>query len=105
MSKTTEEKIRESLIAQLTTQNKLTDYTVDLVDTYMKHWRLKERLSDDIDKNGIRITVSTGNGHDKTLANPSVTDLQRETSIMLQILDKLDLKTPVIVGSTKDDYL
>lgn len=105
MSKTTEEKIRDSLIAQLTTQNKLTDYTVDLVDTYMKHWRLKERLSEDIDTNGIRITVSTGNGHDKTLANPSVTDLQRETSIMLQILDKLDLKTPVIVGSAKDDYL
>lgn len=101
---TTEEKIRESLLDQLKAQNKLTDYTVDLVETYMKHWRLKERLSDDIDKNGIRITVSTGNGHDKTLANPSVTDLQRETSIMLQILDKLDLRTPVIVGSS-DDYL
>lgn len=101
---TTEEKIRESLIDQLTTQNKLTDYTVDLVDTYMTHWRLKETLSKDIDENGIRITVGTGNGHDKTIANPSTTDLQRETSIMLQILDKLDLKTPVITGS-KDDYL
>lgn len=104
MCATAEEKIRASLIAQLTTQNKLTDYTVDLVDTYMTHWRLKERLAADIVENGIRITVSTGNGHDKTLANPSVTDLQRETSIMLQILDKLDLKTPVIV-SGKDDYL
>ena len=102
--KTTEEKIRESLIAQLTTQNKLTDYTVDLVETYMKHWRLKERLAEDVEKNGIRITVSTGNGHDKTMANPSVTDLQRETSIMLQILDKLELRTPVMAGS-KDDYL
>ena len=102
--KTTEEKIRESLIAQLTTQNKLTDYTVDLVETYMKHWRLKERLAEDVEENGIRITVSTGNGHDKTMANPSVTDLQRETSIMLQILDKLELRTPVMAGS-KDDYL
>ena len=101
---TTEEKIRESLIAQLTAQKKLTDYTLDLVETYMKHWRLKERLAADIDENGIRITVSTGNGHDKTLANPSVTDLQRETSIMLQILDKLELRTPVIAGG-KDDYL
>ena len=100
----TEEKIRESLIAQLTAQKKLTEYTVDLVETYMKHWRLKERLAADIDENGIRITVSTGNGHDKTLANPSVTDLQRETSIMLQILDKLELRTPVIAGG-KDDYL
>lgn len=103
MSKT-EEKIRASLIAQLTAQKKLTDYTVDLVETYMKHWHLKERLAADIEENGIRITLSTGNGHDKKVANPSVTDLQRETSIMLQILDKLELRTPVIAGG-KDDYL
>ena len=101
---TTEEKIRESLIAQLEAQNKVTEYCVDMVDTYMMHWRLKERLNQDIEVQGIRITVSTGNGHDKTIANPSVTDLQRETSIMLAILDKLDIKTPVIAGSA-DDYL
>lgn len=101
---TTEEKIRESLIAQLEAQNKVTEYCVDMVDTYMMHWRLKERLNMDIEEQGIRITVSTGNGHDKTIANPSVTDLQRETSIMLAILDKLDIKTPVIAGSV-DDYL
>ena len=101
---TTEEKIRESLIAQLEAQNKVTEYCVDMVDTYMMHWRLKERLNMDIEEQGIRITVSTGNGHDKTIANPSVTDLQRETSIMLAILDKLDIKTPVIAGSA-DDYL
>ena len=101
---TTEEKVRKSLIDQLEAQNKVTDYCVDMVDTYMMHWRLKERLNRDIEVQGIRITVSTGNGHDKTIANPSVTDLQRETSIMLAILDKLDIKTPVISGG-KDDYL
>ena len=101
---TTEEKVRKSLIDQLEAQNKVTDYCVDMVDTYMMHWRLKERLNRDIEEQGIRITVSTGNGHDKTIANPSVTDLQRETSIMLAILDKLDIKTPVIAGSA-DDYL
>lgn len=101
---TTEEKVRKSLIDQLEAQNKVTDYCVDMVDTYMMHWRLKERLNQDIEEQGIRITVSTGNGHDKTIANPSVTDLQRETSIMLAILDKLDIKTPVIAGSA-DDYL
>ena len=101
---TTEEKVRKSLIDQLEAQNKVTDYCVDMVETYMMHWRLKERLNQDIEVQGIRITVSTGNGHDKTIANPSVTDLQRETSIMLAILDKLDIKTPVIAGSA-DDYL
>ena len=101
---TTEEKVRKSLIDQLEAQNKATGYCVDMVDTYMMHWRLKERLNQDIEVQGIRITVSTGNGHDKTIANPSVTDLQRETSIMLAILDKLDIKTPVVAGSA-DDYL
>ena len=101
---TTEDKVRKSLIDQLEAQNKVTDYCVDMVDTYMMHWRLKERLNQEIEEQGIRITVSTGNGHDKTIANPSVTDLQRETSIMLAILDKLDIKTPVIAGSA-DDYL
>jgi len=101
---TKEEKIRESLIDQLKAQNKVTDYTVDLVDTYMKHWRLKERLAADIEENGIRLTLPTGNGHAKQIANPSCSDLQKETSIMLQILDKLELRTPVLAGN-KDDYL
>lgn len=104
MKMATEEKVRESLLDQLKAQNKLTDYCIDMVETYMVHYRLKEKLAKDIETNGIRITVSTGNGHDKTIANPSVTDLQRETSIMLQILDKLDIKTPILAGS-KDDYL
>lgn len=101
---TTEDKIRESLLDQLNAQNKMTDYCVDLVETYMKHWRMKEQLSRDVEDNGIRITVSTGNGHDKTIANPSIGDLQRETSIMLQILDKLELRIPILAGA-KDDYL
>ena len=101
---TTEEKIKDSLIDQLKVQNKVTDYCMDLVNTYMTHWRLKEVLSEDIDRNGIRIVVSTGNGHDKEIANPSIGDLQKETSIMLQILDKLDLRTPVL-SSAADDYL
>lgn len=101
---TTEDKIRESLIDQLRAQNKVTDYCVDLVETYMTHWRLKETLARDIEKNGIRITVHTGNGHDKTIANPSTGDLQKETSIMLQILDKLGLRDPVLAG-VDNDYL
>ena len=99
---TTEDKIRESLLDQLKAQNKVTDYCVDLVGTYMTHWRLKEQLAKDIEENGIRITVATGNGHEKEIANPSISDLQKETSIMLQILDKLDLKTPVLSGSLND---
>ena len=101
---TTEDKIKESLIEQLKAQNKMTDYCLDLVDTYMAHWRLKGVLIADIEASGIRITVKTGNGHSKTIANPSVTDLQRETAAMLQIIEKLNLKEPVLSGKS-DDYL
>ena len=101
---TTEEKIRESLIAQLKAQNKVTEYCIDLVETYMTHWRLKEKLAKDIDKNGLRVTVTSGNGFDTEKPNTSIGDLQKETSIMLQILDKLELRNPVLSGSA-DDYL
>ena len=98
----TEEQIRASLIDQLKAQNKLTEYCIDLVDTYMMHWRLKEKLAEDIAKNGIRITLPTGNGHDKTVSNTSVGDVMKETSILLQILDKLGLRDPVLAGDSSD---
>lgn len=101
---TTADKIKASLIAQLEAQKKTDSYFMDLVETYMAHWKLKESLIADIEKNGIRVTLQTGNGHDKEIANPSVMDLQRETSVMLSILDKLELKTPV-VASGNGDYL
>ena len=104
MKMATEDRIKESLLDQLKAQNKFTDYCIDLVETYMVHFRLKEELAADIAKNGIRITVGTGNGHDKTIANPSVTDLKNETLVMLQILKALDLQEPTLAGS-KDDYL
>lgn len=93
---TTEEKIRESLLGQLRAQNKWIDYYLDLVSTYMIHWRLKEDLSKDVKENGLRVTVTSGNGFETEKPNTSIQDLQRETTIMLQILDKMDLRTPVL---------
>jgi hypothetical protein len=105
MSKSTEEKIRESLIEQLDAQNKHTTYCEDLVNTYMTHWRVKEQLEVDIETNGLRVTVTSGNGFETEKPNTSIGDLQKETSIMLQILDKLGLRDPVIQGDAADDYL
>jgi len=104
MAKITEKKVKKSLLDQLKAQNKVTDYCVDLVETYMAHWRLKERLREDIEEQGLRVTVISGNGFESEKPNPSIGDLQKETTIMLQILDKLDLKSPVLAGS-KNDYL
>ena len=95
---TSEEKIRESLLEQLKAQNKWTDYCVDLVEMYMVHWRLSKKLVRDIEENGIRIKVTSGNGFESDKPNMSIGDLQRETTIMLQILDKMNLKAPVIAA-------
>ena len=97
-----EDKIKESLLDQLKAQNKVTDYCVDMVETYMAHWRLKEQLIEDIQKNGLRISVTSGNGFDTDKPNSSIGDLQKETSTMLQILDKLDIRTPVLSGKAHD---
>ena len=101
---TTEDKVKESLIAQLKAQNKLTDYCVDQVEAYMNFWRLRSSLIQDIDKNGIRLKVQTGNGYQKEIANPSIGDLQKASAAMLSILKSLELETPVLT-SDSSDYL
>ena len=100
----TEEAIRRSLLDQLIAQNKNTDYCVGLVEDYMAHWRLKEQMREDIEERGLWVEVTGGNGFTAEKRNPSIRDFKDETSIMLQILDKLDLKEPVMRGSA-DDYL
>ena len=107
---TSEEKIRKSLLEQLEKQNKWTDYCIDLVEMYMVHWRLAQKLMQDIEKNGLRVTITSGNGFESEKPNMSIGDLQRETTIMLQILDKMNLKAPIISApeiedDPGDDYL
>lgn len=102
---TTERKIKKSLIDQLVIQGKRTHYNEDLVETYVEHWKIKEKLKKDIEENGLRVKVVSGNGFETEKPNTSIGDLQKETSIMLQILDKMGLKDPVIKKSAADNYL
>ena len=107
---TSEEKIKKSLLEQLEAQNKWTDYCIDLVEMYMVHWRLAQTLMRDIEENGLRVMITSGNGFASEKPNMSIGDLQRETTIMLQILDKMNLKAPVIAAPETEadpgnDYL
>ena len=104
MKMATEDMIKESLLDQLKAQNKFTAYCVDLVETYMSFYRMKEGLEKDIEKSGIRTTVGTGNGHDKTIQNPSIEQSLKVANAMLAILKTLDLQQPTLAGSA-DDYL
>ena len=58
----------------------------NLVEDYMRHLEIKEKLIADIKKRGLRYTVTNGNGIESEKPNESVQLLQKETVTMLKIL-------------------
>ena len=90
------EAVRKSLLDQLKKQNKNTDYYIDMVEDYIYFWDLKEKCQKDIDENGIRYSVTTGNGFETLKANESVLNVLKINMQMLKILTALDLKVEEI---------
>lgn len=101
----TEKQVRDSLIEQLTLQNKTSDFYIDLVNDYMNYWRLKKDMINDIRKNGLRLSFTNGNGFEVTKPNESVNNLPKITATMLKIMGDLNLKEPLSSASAEDDYL
>lgn len=99
------EQIRDSLVEQLTIQNKLTEYSRDLVDTYVDYWKMKEDMVKDVAENGLRIKSTSGNGFKVTKPNESVSNLPKITTAMLKILSELGLKEHMATTTAGDDYL
>lgn len=97
--------VKESLIEQLTLQNKTSDFYMDLVNDYMYYWSLKKEMMTDIENNGLRIKSTSGNGFEIIKPNESVNNLPKITSTMLKILNDLNLKEPLFNTSAEDDYL
>lgn len=97
--------IRNDLQEQLNMQKKNGKYFADLVDDYMYLLELKHRLQEDVKENGLRITVTGGNGFKSEKPNESVQNLLKVTSQMLKILSDLGLQEPTIKPSnSNDDY-
>ncbi len=105
MAKMTKKQIRAALIEQLEAQNKTAAFYVSLVDDYMKYIDLKDMLIADIEKEGVRRTIITGNGFETEKTNDSVKLLNTTTATMLKLLNDLGLKDPVKAGASADDYL
>ncbi len=89
-----EEEIREDLQEQLRTQNKFGKQFDDMVEDYLYFYRLKERLQNDIDNNGIRYKTTGGNGFTTYKPNESCERLIKTNAQMLKILQDLNLKAP-----------
>lgn len=96
MAKESEEikQIREDLKNQLMEQNKFGKHFESLVEDYINLEKLKRTIQKDINDNGIRITVMTGNGFKSEKPNESVQNILKVNGQQLKILQDLDLKAP-----------
>ena len=86
--------IREDLRSQLIEQNKFGKHFESLVEDYINLEKLKRKIQKDIDDNGIRIVVMTGNGFKSEKPNESVQNILKVNGQQLKILQDLDLKEP-----------
>ena len=102
----TKKDIEESLMIQLKSQNKEGVFFCDLVADYLYFYGMKKKLKTDINKNGLRIMLTNGNGIDVEKPNESVQNLIKVNSQMLKILSDLNLKEPTNAGDgDPSDYL
>lgn len=101
----TEKQVKDSLIEQLTLQNKTSEFYKDLVNDYIKYWKLKNKLISDINKKGLRYKTTNGNGIEVEKPNESVTNLPKITTAMLKILNDLNLKEAFSIATAEEDYL
>lgn len=86
--------IREDLLAQLLEQSKFGKHFESLVEDYINFEKLKRKMQKDIDENGLRIKVMTGNGFKSEKPNESVQNILKVNNQQLKILQDLDLKAP-----------
>lgn len=99
-------KIRADLMRQLEAQNKTGAFYESWVEDYISYVDIKQQLIDDIKKRGPIVTITSGNGFTKQCANDSIVTLQKVTSIMIRILNTLNLTEPVIDDSDQaESYL
>lgn len=97
--------IERDLLNQLENVGHIGEYYNDLITHYMELVDLKEKLQNDIKKNGLRMEITSGNGIETTKPNESVERLIKVSAQMLKILSELGLKVPTIREKNDDDGL
>lgn len=99
------EAIKKDLLNQLELKGMYQSYYIDMVEQYMNYYDIKNKLMNDIKKNGVRIEVTSGNGFTTSKINDSIMMVQKTTPLMLKILKDLGLEEPVTDETSDDDYL
>jgi len=105
MAKTTAVLIKEDLILQLQSLNKIGKYYEDMVTDYIYFFQLKNKLKKDIKDQGIRYKYINGNGITVDKPNESIINLTKINTQMLKILNDLGLQTPQIEDDSDGEDL
>lgn len=103
---TIRKKVKKSLQEQLKAKGADIELFNDQINDYMSMWDLKERLKDDIEKNGLRLDYTTANGGKAEKDNPSVKQMPLVNKQMLMLLKQMDISTEKVVkdgGDISDD--
>lgn len=98
--------VRKSLVDQLKAKGADIYLYKDQVNDYMMMWDLKEKLKDDIEENGLRMSYRAANGGSAEKDNPSVKQIPLINKQMLMLLKQLDISTDKVVkegGGDSDD--
>ena len=95
--------IESTLMEQLINQRKVAEFYEDLIRDYMFYYDLKEKMQRDIEKRGLVITVTTGNGFAKKGVNENVKELRETSKMMLKILQDLGLQEIVVDEAEETD--
>lgn len=95
--------IRDELLEQLRNQGKFGRNYDDLIDHIIYYFKLKDELQQDIEKNGIRIKVMTGNGFEKETLNDSIKNLNQVSAQLMRIMKDLGLNEPEVID-VDDEY-
>lgn len=101
--------VEESLKEQFMCTGQTGKYAENMLNDYMFFYDLKNKLQEDINTNGVRVSYTNGNGFKVEKDNASVSNLLKVNTQMLKILSDLNLKEPSILsshgGGEPDDLL
>lgn len=87
----TRNSIERNLLAQLEANGTNMPTYIDLVQDYLKLWDVKNKLIDDIEENGVKISSFNAKGDVMIKKNESVSELTKYTLQMSKLLVELGL--------------
>lgn len=97
------ETVKADLLKQLKSNGIYGEHYIDLVNTYMEMFNIKNELIKDIKERGV--AIEWFNGKQRGIKkNDSISELNKTIAQMLSILNDLGLKPSANLGVGGDDY-